>query len=429
MIAENNYDYELAISYAREDEKVVERFASEFQNIFADRVFLDKSKIYEFAGVKDFEGALASIYGMKARSVVIFYSKKYEEKHFTVIEFNAVIERLQKDKKLLCFIVSIGDVPVNEAIKKNHYFSYFIKNLDRDEQCKKIVAAIKETMMHNNLLQAKQIDQDIDLKIQSITSPNNRPSWEKNYNWCILLGEFMETDGRRLKAPYAWPDVLASLGKDFANFKKHIYKLGLDEIKINIILNCHLSLAYALGRWYGDIIEKRGNPNLVLQGTKNGTKFDFSRIVLPDTPLPMPEIKVLDGNKGSNDTVVILKICSGNEDMDFQVKYYCDNVIHLDYDQILYFKYNARIAEKAAGKHLKEIAEFIIQQISDKGSKLPGRKIHLFAGTMAALMFVLGGRSRYLGPVQLYEYNFNTQEYTPSLCTDNIFCWERESHA
>lgn len=428
MIAKYHYDYELAISYAREDERIVEKFASKFQNIFADRVFLDKSKIYELAGVNDIEEALVSIYGMKARFVVIFYSETYKNKLFTAIEFNTVIERLQKEKKSLCFIINIEDIPVNEAIKKNHYFPYFSQRLDCDEQCKKIVEAIKETMMRN-FLQNDPISRDIDLKIQSITGSPNRLSWEKNYHWCILLGEFIGPDGRRLKAPYTWSDVLVSLGKDFKHFKNHIRDLGLEKAKIHILLNCHLSLAYALGRWYGDLIEKRGNPNLILTGTQDGPKFDFNQIILKEEALPMPEIKIFDGAKGSNDTVVILEIGLNKENIVSQVKHHCDNVFHLNYDQMLHFQYKAWIEGPAAGKHLKEIAEFIIRHISVNVLKLPGRKIHLFAGTMAPLMFVLGGRSRYLGSVQLYEYNFNSDEYTPSISSDNILCWEEESHA
>jgi hypothetical protein len=109
----NNYDqfeFDVALSFAGEDSAVAEQFA----NLLAAkdiRVFYDKHEATELTGM-DLAGHIAEIYRTKARYCVMFISQYYPLKKWTEVERMSAQEHALRDADEYILPIRLDDTEV-----------------------------------------------------------------------------------------------------------------------------------------------------------------------------------------------------------------------------------------------------------------------------------------------------------------------------
>jgi hypothetical protein len=112
MTRENRdqFEYDIALSFAGEDRAVAEEFASLLvaKNI---KVFFDEYEAAELWG-KDLVNHLVNIYGRKARYCVMFISQYYPLKKWTEVERMSAQERAFRDANEYILPIQLDDTEV-----------------------------------------------------------------------------------------------------------------------------------------------------------------------------------------------------------------------------------------------------------------------------------------------------------------------------
>lgn len=412
---ETPYEYEVAVSYARKDIEIVSRFRDELKFIFKDALFIDIDEAYKMTAAIKLSETLREIYGKKAKYIIIFYSANYIEGQFTTVEFNELLMRLKKEEDTVFFCINIGEMHMHDKIADRNYIA-FNTSEDHHKQVVDIVKKIKESIINTNLCYCReQLSPCFDLNIQSNGKDDNAFRWLKDFDWNILLEKYIDVeDGQKLNSESTWQNIYNDLMENFNFIRRLIRENSASKIKTNIVLNCHLSLAYAIGKVYGDVMEVgRSNRNLSLRGGANYPSFDFLTTIDKTEELALPTYWCEEGNnKKSNNIIVVINIRRYNHGNVVNSAKSCLDYLDCEYESLHLFEY---IGEIEKTTHILHFIEFIMEKMKENKINCPGEKIHLFASTITPLMFVLGGRSRYLGTVQLYEYLFSEKVFNPSI--------------
>lgn len=381
IMLKNNYQYEIALSFAGEDRNIVNEFNEQLQNIFADRIFFCDSKQYVLTAADDLKESLSEIYGEQTRCVIIFYSKSYKRKYFPKIEFKAVQERLNRENDLLWFVVCINDESsLQKSLGSTNYIKY--KN-----NTKEIVQNITYKIITRNI--ENSVDNIVDITIRSRVQQGSQAHYEQYSNWCIILEKFSKENE-----------------PDWESAKKYLenyFIFAIENVKRNsnkilrLFINTHLSLAFYAGVLYGDALGMYGETHLLL---KQMNKDDLDLKHVSSNDYPMPVWTRYDGN-GGNDVILVIGISENLNDemMETVKKYLMENGIQ--YKELSYCMGKLTVCD---GAHLKVVA----QDIKSNFKHSNDNKTHLFFNGPAPLMFLLGGLQRFIGTTVLYEYRMET---------------------
>lgn len=119
MSNNDQFEYDVALSFAGEDRKVVEKFAKllKARDI---RVFYDEYEAADLWG-KDLVDHLAEIYGKKARYCVIFISQYYPLKKWTKLERKYAQERAFRDANEYILPIRLDDTDVSGIAETTGY--------------------------------------------------------------------------------------------------------------------------------------------------------------------------------------------------------------------------------------------------------------------------------------------------------------------
>jgi TIR domain len=108
--AEPEYEFDVAVSFAGEDREFVEEIVNAVK-AEGVRVFYDNDYSVEIWG-EDLTEYLGTVYGQKARYAVIFISKSYAEKMWTIYERRVVLSRAVERAETYVLPVRLDDTPL-----------------------------------------------------------------------------------------------------------------------------------------------------------------------------------------------------------------------------------------------------------------------------------------------------------------------------
>lgn len=111
VINRDNFDYDIALSFAGEDRDYVEKVAACLKNRGV-RVFYDKFEVANLFG-KDLYQYLSHIYRDNAKYCMIFISKYYKEKAWTKLELRSAQSRAFKENKEYILPVFLEDIQID----------------------------------------------------------------------------------------------------------------------------------------------------------------------------------------------------------------------------------------------------------------------------------------------------------------------------
>lgn len=396
-------NYEIALSYAHDDIKIAELVGEELKNIFSDSFFMDKHDPSVLANADDFTEKLRKIF-RNANYAVILNSERYINGEFTKVECNAIIGKArEKDDYSHIFIININDYKVPERLSKSTYVSLEVPENKYSKSLAKQInyivhKVIKENIIKKTVYETKK-STEYSFNIQTLQNGSNPFKWKEDYDWNLLGIAYIKEDGKRIKDSSSWDEFWGYINNEFDLVKDNLDKLPDAVFKLRF--NCHLSIAYKLGEIYGDLYQMTEKRNLILMGSikEKDICFNFER----ETKYEIPEdfcIEYSGNDLGNSDIVCILSIKQEeNKQVLERVKEFLDRS-KIGYSKICLFQKKIVIEDVNT---LEGMGQYLRERMKElrTGSKC---RIHLFADTSAALMFVLAAKTNFPGIVKLYEY-------------------------
>lgn len=420
---ENNY--EIALSYAHKDEKIAKMIKEELENIFANKFFMDLRKPEELANAYEFKEKLRGIFQNTNYSIIL-YSVNYGKGKFAVVEKEAILQKVAKEKEPHLFIININDYEITEEFPKAPTYILMeteksnTENADfkqeennenwKREQIHKIIHDRIKLFMIKQTVEERKKKEEYSLNIQTLFANGNIAQWKIDYDWNLLTRKYIEEQGRKLKKEESWKDFWSYIEKDFLSIKEYLNQ-DLNIIR-KIHLNCHLSIAYKLGQIYGDLGQGAGNRNLILLSS-NRVKDSVFALEKEKKIVEIEDFckEYIGNNVNSPDIICIISIKPTVQD---NIQNTVKDTLQKEgqqYNKICVFQKPMTIENI---NELENMAEYLRQRMIKcrTGSNC---KIHLFADTMAPLMFLLGARAIFPGEIQLYEYIDREDGYVLSL--------------
>ncbi len=159
----DEFEYDVALSFAGEDRQVVEEFANRIK-AKGIRVFYDE---YEAAAMwgRDLVDHLVNIYSRKARYCVMFISQYYPLKKWTKVERMAAQERAFRDSNEYILPLRVDDTQVPGLMETTGY-----RDL-RQHSMESIVDLLEKKLMEAKA-HSRPLPPSHDLRSGSVTSAN-----------------------------------------------------------------------------------------------------------------------------------------------------------------------------------------------------------------------------------------------------------------
>src|SRR5215208_7745603 len=164
-MAGDEFEYDVALSFAEQDRDVVDKFA----NLLTSKrikVFYDKYETAELWG-KDLIDHLVNIYSRKARYCVMFISQYYPLKKWTKVERMAAQERAFRDANEYILPLRLDDTQVPGITETTGY-----RDL-RQHPLEEVVNLLEQKLMKSKG-QSSPPPQSHDLRSGSISSTNTQ---------------------------------------------------------------------------------------------------------------------------------------------------------------------------------------------------------------------------------------------------------------
>lgn len=420
-------EYKIALSYSRKDSAIEKIMEKELEKVFAGSLFTDMLRIEKLANASQLKEKLQDIF-RKAEYSVILYSKNYYEGNFTLAEMEAIRSCVEPGKEPHFFIVKINDgQELPEGLRGCTYIGLDVPGSFREGgdvysenyagdldfltcQIRRIVHdQIKKFMIDETIIENRE-KKEFALNIHTTFGPGNGAKWNMDYDWNMLGTGYIEENGRNLRKGATWQGLWAYLEKDFLWIKDRLSKEK--DFLLKIHFNCHLSIAYKLGQFYGDLGQISENRNLVLMSSNRSLRNEFPLKKEIHYALPADFCREYEGNKKeSTDIACIISIKIRKEENIVRTVTEFLNERGIDCHKIYLFQKQMSID---CADTLENMAEYLREKMKEcrKGHTC---KIHLFPDTTAPLMFVLGARAIVPGELYLYEYDPQKDSYTMSL--------------
>lgn len=383
------YEYELAISFARSDEQIANEFYQKLKKVFLDRIFFCDSKQYQLTAAEDLKETLPEIYGKKARAVIVIYSEEYSKSLFPQVEFRSIIERLEREETLWFIVCIDGEETLQETVGTTNYIKY-------DNNTYEIVQNIKKKMMETKIQSVK--DGIVKIAIRSRANFGGEVTYDSMSDWCIIPGISFEKG-------IDWVNAEKKLREEFSFIINEIRK-GNDKA-LQLSVYAHLSFAFLAGTIYGDPLGMYKKYQLLFTQLHTEQNLDLKGIPMKEK-YEMPEIGILEEGDGEDSILIIGISINYKEDMIATVKNYLLKE-QISYKKMVVFKKNMSIDD---GAHLAAIGSYITKNYEHPS----GGRTHLFFNGPAPLMFLLGGLQRFIGTTALYEFKMERGgTYYPSI--------------
>lgn len=218
-----------------------------------------------------------------------------------------------------------------------------------------------------------------------------------------LVPDFLD---RQIRPEADWQRTIYPALKDF------LLGAARETERIRLILDAHLTLSFAAG----SVLNIKSGRMVELEQRTVGRAVWSP----DDQPLdPAWPTWTFDRVESSADSVGIIVTVSLTHDVAAAVARYAAASLPPSHETL-----HARIAPGpgaravACGHHAFQLAESLTAMIKSLRDTAPGQRIHLFMAVPGAFSFFLGQRAVAIGPVTLYEYDYdgsNGSSYEPSL--------------
>lgn len=164
-MANSEFEYDVALSFAGENREIAEKFADLLKSKDI-KVFYDKYEAAELWG-KDLIDHLVNIYSRKARYCVMFISQYYPLKKWTKVERKAAQERAFRDADEYILPLRLDDTQVPGITETTGY-----RDL-RQHPMEDIVDLLEQKLMRSKS-QSSPPPQSHDLRSGSVSSTNTQ---------------------------------------------------------------------------------------------------------------------------------------------------------------------------------------------------------------------------------------------------------------
>lgn len=214
-------------------------------------------------------------------------------------------------------------------------------------------------------------------------------------------------DERKLREKFTWKDVCN-------NLLKQLYVIDNHDYSYKIHLNTHLSIVFAIGRFFDS---KRGVEVYPMQRIANGGEQCWNTFKdLND--YSSWEINYIKENNKRNDIQDSVLIINITHDITEQVKDYLrsNNIKTNQIIECHLSRSSNNIVEN--GNHAKQLADEIPNILAKREKAERLALLHIFISAPAGFVFYLGNVSKGFGKCLLYEYDFeqiDSGSYSPSI--------------
>lgn len=216
-------------------------------------------------------------------------------------------------------------------------------------------------------------------------------------------------DGRYPRSPSTWNDALLPELDGF------LVKHASQHDELRLVLDAHTSLAFAAG----SVLDTKAGKTIWIEqrfGSKRYWSFDDTQGDVVD---PMFDVAIDHDSEDAGDIFCGVGI---THDLVSDVNGYVDAIASKKGARLL-ATISSGVSNSAvrSGAHAWQLSEELVRQLRLLGAGPGGPHVHLFIAAPNTFTFFLGQHSRALGPVTIYEFDFDGQRgggYSPGLVTD-----------
>ncbi len=219
-----------------------------------------------------------------------------------------------------------------------------------------------------------------------------------------LIADF---DDRQIRPDSDWQRVL------YPALKRFLMNAAKDESRLRLVLDSHLSLSFAAG----SVLNIKSGKSIELEQRTIGKKVWSADDADADTGWASWVFEADEMNSGGSDIAVAVSL---THDTRAAVKEYVARAL-LNVCTLLVARPSTEPGARsvACGRHAFNLAEALTARIRSVRDEAQSRThLHLFAAGPGAFAFFLGQRQVAMGPVVLYEFDFDGRRdgsYEPSL--------------
>lgn len=212
-------------------------------------------------------------------------------------------------------------------------------------------------------------------------------------------------DERYIRSDADWGAVL------YPALRTFLLGAATDQPRLRLVLDAHVTLAFAAGA----IVNIKSGRQVELEQRSVGRQLWSANDMEPDLGWPTFGMDVIELQPTQPDLAVALGI---THDVSSDVRRYCEATLPSVGRLLTLTPISGAGAESVAcGRHAFELADTASREV--RAAKPNGGSLtHLFIAAPNAFTFFLGQRQTALGPVRLYEFDFDGargRSYAPAL--------------
>ncbi|TAJ85323.1 SAVED domain-containing protein [Reyranella sp.] len=212
-------------------------------------------------------------------------------------------------------------------------------------------------------------------------------------------------DERYIRSDTDWETTL------YPALRSFLLAAAKDEPRLRLALDAHVTLAFAAG----SIINIKSGRQVELEQRSTGRRLWAADDMISDPSWPTLAAEAVVLRQDQPDLAVAIGL---THDISADVRRYCDG--HLpNVGRLLNLRPSTGFGAQsvACGRHAFELSDAATSAVRVARADCSGR-IHLFIAAPNAFTFFLGQRQAVLGPVRLYEFDFEggrDRSYAPAL--------------
>ncbi|WP_085032740.1 SAVED domain-containing protein [Ensifer aridi] len=212
-------------------------------------------------------------------------------------------------------------------------------------------------------------------------------------------------DERYIRSDSDWETTL------YPQLRSFLLAAAKDHPRLRLALDAHVTLAFAAG----SVIDIKSGRQVELEQRSTDRRLWTPDDLVSDPTWPTVATELVELHQDGSDLAVAIGL---THDVSADVRLYCETKLpKVRRLLILSPSAGAGAQSVACGRHAFELADATTSAI--RAARAGGVSLtHLFVAAPNAFTFFLGQRQRVLGPVRLYEFDFEgaqTRSYTPAL--------------
>ncbi|MBA1159218.1 SAVED domain-containing protein [Microvirga mediterraneensis] len=213
-------------------------------------------------------------------------------------------------------------------------------------------------------------------------------------------------DERYIRSEADWGDAL------YPALRAFLLSAARDQSKLRLALDAHATLAFAAG----SVLNIKSGRHVELEQRTTGERIWAADDFPPDVNWASLEAEVVELDPQRPDLAIAVSL---THDIAPDVRRYLSATVPTVGRLLMLTPSTGPGAQSVAcGRHAFELAEAATRMVREARGSSPVAAVHLFVAAPNGFTFFLGQRQPVLGPVRLYEFDFEggrDRSYTPSL--------------